>query len=285
MSSASPNYLGQSNNMIRVLQLEYDFWAEGNYQREFVDYDASAWDYDVSRGGLMVGMDVKLGDRMTTGFVFGYGNPHVSNTIGKIAADDIMFGIYSGFRTYFGCTLNTYLGYGVQNFTYKHNLSEATYGGDAAYLSAELSRPFQCGIFGQLTPLFALDYQKTWTDGFITPDTQQIIDKNDLNQFVLRFGLNSKIAPIQQLNIRTRLHYGYQVAGDTFGSATTAFQLNPETKQTLTSVNRGRNRLDIGIGTDLYTFDRRTRFFIDYNFTYGNKATAHTTQFGLVSTR
>jgi hypothetical protein len=136
----------------------------------------------------------------------------------------------------------------------------------------------------QLIPLFAVDFQKSWSDGFTIADTAQKIDKNSLDQTVLRIGLNSKFQPADRLNFRTRLQYGVQVGGDLYGSARTSFVGTPNESRVLTGVNLGRNMFNVGIGTDIYTVTKRTRLFADYDLDLGERSTAHTAQLGIVTT-
>jgi hypothetical protein len=149
-----------------------------------------------------------------TGLVFGYGNPHVTNNIERIVADDLTLGSYTKVDICYGLALSGFLAYGNKNYKYRHNSSQTTYGGDAMSVSLELSRTWLRYSRLQLCPTFAADFQKTWTDGFTTADTDQIIEKSSIDQTVLRIGLNSQFQALERLNLRTRLQYGFQVAGD-----------------------------------------------------------------------
>ncbi|MDR1478040.1 MAG: autotransporter domain-containing protein [Planctomycetaceae bacterium] len=287
--STPSGVLGQSG--FRVLPLSYDLWFEGGYRSERVKGDSNAWSYDVERGGMFVGMDMKVGDRITSGLVFSYGSPRVSNRIGKITADDISFGIYSKFRVFWDCSVNVFLGYGVQNYKYNHIGYTADYDGESLYASMEVVRPIQFYTYGQLIPLVALDFQKAWTDAFVegnaaSPSYFDLrFGKSSIDQAVLRFGLNSKIMPTRQFQLRTRLQYGLQVAGDLYAATNTSFIVNPTVSQNIRSVKRGRNNLNIGLGTDFYTTNESTRIFLDYDYDYNKNANAHSFQIGLVTTR
>jgi hypothetical protein len=144
---------------------------------------------------------------------------------------------------------------------------------------------------GQLIPLVAIDFQKAWTDAFVEGDLSNPnffdlrIGKSNIDQTILRIGLNSKLLPTQQIQVRTRFQYGLQVAGDLYASANTSFIVNPTISQNLRSVRRGRNNLNIGFGTDLYTASDSTKFFLDYDYNYNKYSNAHSFQIGLVTTR
>jgi hypothetical protein len=181
-----------------------------------------------------------------------------------------------------------FLGYGVQNYKYNHAGYATDYKGDSLYASMELARPLPLYAYGQLIPLFAIDFQKAWADAFIEGDPNNLglnIGKGDIDQLILRFGLNSKIMPTRQFQLRTRLQYGLQVAGDLYAAAQSSFIVNPTITQTIKSVKRGRNNLNVGFGTDIYTMDELTRFFLDYDYNYNKKSNAHSIQIGVLTTR
>jgi uncharacterized protein with beta-barrel porin domain len=276
----SNNFRGQC-----YTKLNYELWFEGYYRSENVSHDAFANGYKTTRGGLLTGIESRLEQSVWAGFFFGYGNPKVSNNIGRIEADDITFGAYSRLQLGQELFLNSFLAYGSQDYKYRHNNAHTSYNGDAFYASIELFRNTfrQNGL--QLIPLIAIDFQKAWTDGFNTPDTAQKIDKSTLDQTVLRIGLNSKFQPTELLNFRTRLQYGVQLGGDLYGSARTAFAANLTESRVLTGVNLGRNMFNVGIGTDIYSSNsKRLKLFADYDLDLGERSTAHTGQLGFVTT-
>ncbi|MDR2168945.1 MAG: autotransporter domain-containing protein [Planctomycetaceae bacterium] len=286
--STPSGILGQT--AFRILTMTYDLWFEGNYRSESVSGDKDAWGYDVDRGGMFVGVDTRLGDRIISGLTFSYGAPRISNRIGKIAADDISFGIYSRFRLFWECSVNVFLGYGVQNYKYNRAGYTTDYNGDSLYASMELIKPMQVYAYGQLIPVVAIDFQKSWSDAFVDGDAELTdlvlkIGKTNIDQTILRFGLNSKITPTRQFQLRTKLQYGLQVAGDLYASANTSFALNPTITQNIRSIKKGRHNLNIGFGTDLYTADETTKFFLDYDYNYNKRSNAHTIQLGVITTR
>lgn len=265
-------------------------WAAGYYRGEDVDSDGNANGYDGSRGGLIVGVDTKLNSWALAGLVFGYGSPQIKNGIGKVEADDYTFALYSKIRVVGDLHANAFLGYGHQEYKYRrHSVGpgKTGYDGDSMYASVEFFRPARLLNGIVLFPLFAVDFQKAWIDGFTesTSDVSQIsVAKNDIGQTVLRFGLNSKYATGEGFNLRTRLQYGVQVGGNTQGRALTSLVVNPGESRMLTGVNLGRNTFNVGIGGDYRIgMNRRTRIFADYDFDLGEKATAHTGQVGFVT--
>ncbi|MDR0704164.1 MAG: autotransporter outer membrane beta-barrel domain-containing protein, partial [Planctomycetaceae bacterium] len=276
----SNSYLGQCGT-----GLSYELWFEGFYRSENVSHDAFAGSYKSTRGGLLTGIESRLDQAVRGGFFFGYSNPRVSNSIGRIEADDITFGAYSRLQFGYNTFLNTSIAYGAQDYQYRHNSNRNSYSGDAMYASIELFRSVLWKNNLQLIPLFALDFQKAWSDGFTTNDTNQVIAKSTIDQTVLRIGLNSQFQPTDLLNFRTRLQYGIQVGGDLYGSVKTSYLATPNQSQNLTGVNLGRNRLSIGVGTDIYTSNnKRTKLFADYDLDLGERSTAHTGQLGFVTT-
>ncbi|MDR2114968.1 MAG: autotransporter-associated beta strand repeat-containing protein, partial [Planctomycetaceae bacterium] len=276
------------NNKVRGQlkeRLNYELWFEGFYRGENVTHDNAAGDYKTTRGGLLTGVELQLDQTMRTGFFFSYSNPYVSSNIGRVEADDIVFGSYSHLQ--FGCNtaLNASIAYGNQNYKYQHNYNRNNYNGDAMYASIELFRSAFWRNNWQLVPLFAVDFQKAWMKGFTTADTNQVVAKSTLGQTVLRIGLNSKFQPTDHIHFRTRLQYGIQVGGEVFSSVRTSYLNNPNQSRILTGVNLGRNMLNVGIGTDIYlSRTKRFRLFANYDFDFGERSTAHTGQFGFLTT-
>ena len=262
-------------------------WFEGYYRSGNVSGDGNASGYYLRRGGMMLGIDTNLNARWVAGAAFGYGAPQVSNTRGKVEADDYTFAVYSKAQFGSGVLANMFLGYGYQNYqyrTYRHE--KTTFSGDSAYASIEFVKPFKMNRFS-LLPLFAVDFQKARTGavsqaggGPLTFNTA----KSDYEQTVLRFGLNARWHQNNGMNLRTRLQYGIQVAGDQWGTARTAFSVNPGESRMLSGVNLGRSTLNVGFGGDRSVSTKnRTRLFADYDFDLGERATAHTGQVGFVA--
>jgi outer membrane autotransporter protein len=257
-----------------------EFWFEGYYSSGEVKDDNNARGYDHSRGGLLVGFDQRFDYYLIAGVVFGYGNPHATNRIGRIEADDFTFGAYAQYRLNNYLFLNSFLGYGSQDYKFKNHKIDVS--GDAMYASVELLQQLQYQDNIQLLPLIAIDFQKNWMGkySYATAGGQVNVNKSSLDQTVLRIGLNSNSSLASHVNLRTRLQYGVQIGGDLYGTTRTSFQ-NGNGYATLKGVNVGRHRLNTGIGMDVHT-SNRTKIFVDYDFDLGRRSTAHTTQLGFV---
>ncbi|MDR2117739.1 MAG: autotransporter domain-containing protein, partial [Planctomycetaceae bacterium] len=282
-SGSTPNptnsYRGQNRNY-----RNNELWFDSYYRSEKVSADKFAGSYKTTRGGILTGIETQLEQPWHAGLFFGYANPRVSNTLGRIDVDDVTFGGYS--RVQFGpwVTVNAALAYGNQDYQYQQNNHKTSYGGDSLYGSLEFCRSWTWKQL-LLTPIIAADFQKAWTEEFTVANTQQLIAKNSLDQMILRIGLNSKFQPTEHLNLRTRLQYGIQVSGDLYATTRTSFLANPSQTQTLTGVNLGRNMLNVGLGSDLILGNnKRIRLFVDYDFNLGNKSTAHSGQLGIITT-
>ncbi|MDR1290154.1 MAG: autotransporter outer membrane beta-barrel domain-containing protein, partial [Planctomycetaceae bacterium] len=125
-----------------------------------------------------------------------------------------------------------------------------------------------------VSPLFAIDFQKAWSDGFKTNAYIPLtVNKGDIDQTVLRVGVNSNYK-----NLRTRLQYGYQIAGDHYGISRTSITSG---NRILTGVNLGRHTFNAGLGGD-FKIGNRTKLFADYDLDLGKHSTNHTGQFGFV---
>ncbi|MDR1269893.1 MAG: autotransporter outer membrane beta-barrel domain-containing protein [Planctomycetaceae bacterium] len=156
---------------------------------------------------------------------------------------------------------------------------------NAVYASIEFFRHSLQKSKLQLTPLFAVDFQKAWSDNFIAADTAQKIERSSVGQTVLRIGLNSKFQSSDMINLRTRLQYGVQIGGNLYGAVRTSFLSNPGESRTLTGVNLGRNMFNVGVGFDIRNIkSQHSRLFADYDLDLGERSTAHTAQLGIVTT-
>ncbi|MDR2704892.1 MAG: autotransporter outer membrane beta-barrel domain-containing protein, partial [Planctomycetaceae bacterium] len=269
-SACSPVYC----NMITS---KPEFWFEGYYRAENVSSDSNALGYKTSRGGMMVGVDRSFSNQLLTGLVFGYGNPRTYNSNAKTKADDYTFGAYSRLKIA-GIFVNSFLAYGHQNYELHQHFtnSNTRYNGNSFYASFELLKPLNLRNGISVSPLAAIDFQKSWADGFNVNVARLplAVGKSDLEQTVLRVGINSSYK-----NLRTRLQYGYQVAGDLYGTSRTSI-VGGNNSRVLTGVNLGRNTLNVGLGCD-FKIGKRTKLFADYDFDLGERANSHSGQFGL----
>ncbi|MDR1141918.1 MAG: autotransporter outer membrane beta-barrel domain-containing protein [Planctomycetaceae bacterium] len=267
---------GQSCSAINcnVAKTSREFWFEGYYQGGKIDNDSNALGYKTSRAGMMVGVDQYLGNNLLTGLIFGYGNPRAYNSIGRIEADDYTFGAYSRLKIS-NIYANLFLGYGKQSYLLRQNQTNTGYNGDSMYASLEVFRPILLNNNLSVAPLIALDFQKAWSDGFNVnvANIPLAIKKGDIDQTVLRIGINSNYK-----NLRTRLQYGYQVAGDCYGIAQTSITGG---NRILSGVHLGRHTLNVGLGGD-FSINNRTKLFVDYDFDLGEHANTHSGQFGFV---
>ncbi|MDR1485347.1 MAG: autotransporter outer membrane beta-barrel domain-containing protein, partial [Planctomycetaceae bacterium] len=253
-----------------------EFWFEGYYRYEKVDSDANANGYKTSRGGMMIGLDEFFNDGLLSGLVFGYGNPRVYNSIGRIEADDYTFGAYSRLKI-FSIYANTFIAYGHQNYELHQGLANTEYNGDSLYASLELFKPINLRNEISVSPLVAIDFQKSWSDRFNinVSGFPLSVGKSSIDQTVLRFGVNSNYK-----NLRTRLQYGYQAAGDLYGGSRTTI-VGGNNSRVLTGVNLGRHVFNFGIGGDI-KIANQVKLFTDYDLNIGKKTTSHTGQIGLV---
>ena len=164
---------------------------------------------------------------------------------------------------------------------------DAGYDGNTLYASAELVKPIHMQNNWVLLPLVGVDYQVAWTDGFAergTGASAQVIDSANLDQLVIRTGLNSKVRMNCRFDLNARLQYGCQIAGKTYGSVNSVFASAPSSPvMNLRGVDLGRNQLNTGVGFQRYFGTaKRAYLFGDYAFDCGERTTAHTGQVGLI---
>jgi outer membrane autotransporter protein len=278
----SPTTLrGQSTHSpvtYETLNVENEFWFEGYYHAGNVNADTNALNYKTSCGGMMIGVNRMVGNKFLAGLTFGYGTPQAYNSVGKIKADDYMFGVYAQWKL-FEIYTNFFLAYGNQNYKLDRNFNNIKYNGDSLYANLELFKPIYFHNNFSVSPLIAIDFQKAWSDGFNINVTgfPLSVGKRDIDQTVLRIGLN-----FGYKNFQTRLQYGYQLGGDLYGISPTSI-VGGKNNRNLTSASFGRNTLNIGFGGNL-KINTHTKLFADYDCNLGERSTTHTGQFGLVTT-
>ena len=117
-------YLGQTRN-----HSARNAWFDGYYRNVNAQSDGNADSYDEHRGGVMVGIDQQLDGRNLFGVTFGYGNPIAKNRHGRIEADDYTFGLYGKSRIAQCLWMNTYLGFGLQEYESRRDVYSADYSG------------------------------------------------------------------------------------------------------------------------------------------------------------
>ncbi len=278
------SYLGQCGSR----RSSFEFWADGYYRSENVYSSGNVSGYDATRTGVLVGADKKLSSWALAGFTFGYGQPKASNDFCRVAADDYTFGLYSKFKVVRELRAHAFLGYGNQTYYCRRAgmADEMKYGGDTMYASLEFYRPFQFVNGVEAMPLFAVDYQKSWTDGCTDNGGMfpMTMNASQFEQLFLRVGLNSKYEMSNRFSLRSRLQYGVRVAGDDQPDATVSFVAVPGASRMLTGTDVGRNVFNAGLGGDWYlSSTKRTRLFADYDLDLGERAIAHTAQAGFVA--
>jgi uncharacterized protein with beta-barrel porin domain len=252
----------------------YNVWFNAFGQGEQAEKDGNTFDgYDISRYGFHIGGDIELYRQAVAGILFGYASPHVKSDLGKISANDYTAGLYLRLPLYRELFLNSMVGFGNQDFSYKGIASNAHFRGNSYYANVELLRPipvFAC----RLTPLVAVDFQTVDMNEITIHDPE--IDVNfritpgNLNSTGIRVGLLGEV-----WRFRTRVQYVNQVAGNDFVSSRTSIlgdELGAAAR--IRGTQWGRDWLNAGIGGELLT-TQHWRIFADYNFDMGKRTTSH----------
>ncbi|MDR3183265.1 MAG: autotransporter outer membrane beta-barrel domain-containing protein, partial [Planctomycetaceae bacterium] len=249
----------------------FNTWLEFYGSSEKGSGNASVFsDYKASRWGMILGGDVQIYSRCVAGVFFGYGNPHISNDLGKVSAQDISFGVYVGTPLPGGVNSNVMLGYGDQSYTYSGiGNGKTDFSGSSVYASWEVSRRCGLSVF-ELTPLAALDFQTTSMDGFTITSINQTLAPKGMDYAALRLGVNGKWK-----RLHTRLQYAHQLAGDDFAETRVAF-IGGTSSTTLRSVQWGKDWFNAGFGGELWGSSVHWKFLADYDFEANNNTTAHT---------
>ncbi|MDR3198829.1 MAG: autotransporter outer membrane beta-barrel domain-containing protein, partial [Planctomycetaceae bacterium] len=264
-------------------------WIESYYRYTDVNGDKNAKKYYENRGGLMLGLDTKVAHFTSLGIAFGFGDPRLTSQFGKIEADDYTLALYSRTRINSEYYLNTFFGFGTQEFKYQRNdaltydIYKAAYDGNALYASAELLRPVDWSNSWTLYPTIALDYQRSWAYSFNEQGGQlsQSVRKGDADRFIGRFGVDSKFRYSNNVNFLTRLQYGYLVGGDTHTSIRSSFA-GTKPVMTLHGIDLGRSQFNVGIGGEWFVDEIQSlKFFGNYDIDFGKRHAMQTAQLGV----
>ena len=263
----------------------FNLWFNAYGQAENASRDHHTFDgYDISRYGFYLGSDVELYRRAVAGVLFGYSNPYLKSSLGKVSADDFTAGLYIRVPTAWDVMLNGTVGFGSQSYRYRHPSGNAAFGGSSLFASAELSRAFSfspyirpgdlpASPFARLTPLIALDFQTASMDGLTVHNAMlggMRIEPENLNATSLRFGLLGEFA-----RFRTRLQYIRQIAGDDCVSTATSFLEDAQSASAaVRSMRWGKDWLNTGVSYEIFS-NRHWRLIADYNFDVGRQTTSH----------
>jgi len=250
----------------------FHVWFNPYGQAERAKSDAATFDgYNLSRYGFHLGGDIEIYNRIVFGTFFGYAAPNVKSELGKISANDYTAGLYFRMPTVWEVVVNMMIGFGSQDYSYRHAFSRADFNGSSLFASMELSRPVPI-LTGRLTPLVALDFQTVMMDSFVIRDPILggiLIEPEDLSSAIFRVGLLGEM-----WKLRTRLQYMRQIAGeDTVYSQTSMLSDLASTTQ-IRGTQWGKDWLNIGLGGELWK-TRHWRISADYNFDLGKRTTSH----------
>lgn len=265
-----------------------NFWIEFMTQSADISADRFAHGYTTDRNGVIIGLDWKQHNTTTFGAVLHYTNPELRSKYGQIEADDWGMAFYFKQALRESLYLNAYFGFGHEVYRYSRNdiggVAKGDYDGNALYMSSELVRPIVMTYGWTLLPLVGTDYQKTWVGAFNETGTlfAQRIDDGEMESLMVRLGLNSRWRLTQCFSVDTRLQYGHQFVGDTYGGVNSKFIGDVGgTTMRLRGVDVGRDWLNVGIGAQTYlTACQRFYIFASYDYDVNYKSNMHTGDFG-----
>ena len=213
----------------------WNSWGEGYYQMGKVNSNSNAHGFDMNRAGSMIGADYGANRHWQVGGAFGYAVPKLNNTFGTVDADDVTLGVYSKINFLDQAVINTFLGYGHQNYKMRRKgfdgaVHRSKYSGDAGYASIELAQPVVMADVGVITPLVALDHQAAWTGHFVeSGDWGQSLAGTRIGRTMVRAGLDTQWSHagatefLGIFDIGTRLHVAFMAMGDQRASVKSFF--------------------------------------------------------------
>jgi hypothetical protein len=266
-----------SRGQIAAFRQGYNLWFDTYITGgDAANRDSEAmYGYDINRWGMVVGGDVDLFHSAVAGFVFGYGTPELSNSIGKVRADDSTFGLYFRTPIVWDVVVNALAGYGCQSYDLRSAGIRRSFDGSSMYGSVEFSKTvlFQCGL--KVKPLLAFEWQSSDSDGFRLPISEGGTDaeldmqlgERHLGETNCRLGVD-----FYYRRYRMNLHYIRQCEGNPYSVTEERFIGNlgaippaadqPVPAAYLRGVNTGRDWFHFGLGADLCRY-RRLNFFLD----------------------
>ncbi|MDR2117690.1 MAG: autotransporter domain-containing protein, partial [Planctomycetaceae bacterium] len=269
------------------------FWFTVQHRETEQQGDGNAPQFNISRTGMMLGRDWNMTSELTVGGMFSYGNPKLFQTGNEIKADDYTFGIYAHTKLDSRLILNGFFGYGYQSYQGKrrslNTLVHSDYDGYSLFSTLELVRKLSVSNNFVLLPTLAADYQQARTENFIETKSNLIqyhFKNNSIDQFVMRFGLNSQWHAAKNFDWETRLQYGRRLDNNKGTKIQTTIAGSSASPMTLYGVNIGRDLLNIGFGSQ-YHFGKSkgTTIFGHYDFDRWNRSKSHTAELGIFINR
>ncbi|MDR2438296.1 MAG: autotransporter domain-containing protein [Planctomycetaceae bacterium] len=255
--------------------------------------DGNAPQFNISRTSMMLGGDWKMTPELLIGGVFGYGNPKLFQVGNEIKAEDYTFGIYAQTKLNTHLILNGFFGYGNQSYQGKrrtlNTLVHSDYDGNAVFSTLELIRKLTISNNIVLLPTLAADYQQARTEDFIETksDLLQYHFKNsNIDQFIIRFGLNSRWNVSKNIDWETRLQYGRRLDNNKGTQIQSTIADSSAAPMRLYGVNGGRDLFNFGFGGQ-YRFGKSDRItaFGHYDFDRWNRSKSHTAELGFFLNR
>ena len=251
-------------------------WFTPYAQSEEGKADSNTFDgYSLTRAGFVVGGDMYITQGIVAGFFFQYGHPRVKNELGRISADDFLFGAYMQMPIIEQITLNAMIAGGFQEYAYKGAGGRAAFGGSAIFGSLELESSY---ILAKrkipLEMLVALDFQSLGMDNLsvklmpesVAPILMPIrpggLDSAALRVRLLRYKL---------LGIEGRVQYIRQLSGNDCMASTMTLNGKPSS---IRGVQWGKDWINVGLGYDFVQM-KNLRFSVDYDFDASKRTVSH----------
>jgi len=252
----------------------YNVWFNAFGQGEHAEKDGNTFDgYNMSRYGFHLGSDIEIYRQAVAGVLFGYASPYVKSDLGRISANDYTAGLYFRTPLISELFLNTMIGFGGQDYSYKGISSKSHFRGNSFFANIELLRPVSFSGY-RLTPLVAVDFQTAEMDNLTIHDPMMDVNlriaPGNLSSTAVRVGLLGEL-----WRLRTRVQYMRQVSGNDFvASRTTVLGDELAAAARIRGTQWGKDWLNVGLGGELLT-TRHWHIFADYNFDMGRRTTSH----------
>jgi uncharacterized protein with beta-barrel porin domain len=225
-------------------------------------------------------LEKELFDNLSVGAIFGYAAPQLTQSNGKIEANDFQLGAYAHAYLPFNTEWRMYVGWSMLDYDYTRNerfmlgglaaISKYTaeYGGQNLGFSTELSHPFRWSGWLLLEPIIGIDHQTSHQEAFseVGGLYRQRFNQADYSRTIARFGLRSQLGNGEDFTFNTRIQYGATLQDSAPISVSHWEDLAGSPDMEMQGIMLGNSYVNLGAGIRIFLNERGTaRISFDYD--------------------
>jgi uncharacterized protein with beta-barrel porin domain len=297
-------YFGQQN--VRDARLSTNnLWATALYDGMNMYDDDNTTSSSIVRPSFMVGYDRELTSKSGVGVVFSHSQPVLRQGTSRVEADDWLFGVHYADRVYDRYELKLWAGYGHQQYRMQRSVPipgapndlSADYSGNVMTLSSMVSTPFNWknGVF---RPFAGIDLTYIQQNSALENGFEPIaleFETSDWTQFFGRVGVRTDFG-WERWNFIASLTYSHLLGGQVAPHVKNNFHyVKPDDTFTIRGNNLGVGFLNLGLGTQIYTYrgkgkpatyewvdrvKKDSMIFLQYNGNYSIRSNQQTASIG-----